>query len=1220
MFSLLKLTRKKQQLSNLFIKQPYKLFTMFKEFFIKEVGTALKRPMIYIFLFLMALASALMVIFDGTGASPTEFINSPYVITSIIAALSLLALLISTAFFNNAALRDYKNNFSEILFSTPIHKMGYFFGRFTGALVLSTIPLCGIYIGFFIGALIGPLTGEITADRIGPFYLETIINSYFLFILPNMFFSGAIIFAMATKWKNTIISFLGTLAIIITYSISGTLLSDIDNETLAGLADMFGIRAFSIDTKYFTPNDKNTVGATFSAILLINRMIWVAVGFGILFLSYFSFSFIAKNKKVKKQKGDKNTAAVKIFTLPKLTIKFNSSTSINQFVSFFKINFYSIIQSNLFKILFVICALMLTANLWGGFDYMGLQSYPVTYKMMSTVNGLSAFFVLIILVFYSGELVWSDRDSHINEVVDATPHNSVISLIAKTLSLISVGTILSIFFMFAAMLYQLGNGYTKLELGVYFLNFIYTAFPMYIIWSCVFVFIQIIINNKYLGYFASILFLFLFDILMSILEINTNMLSISSGTSFTYSDMNGFGAAITGTNWFNLYWMLFGFLLLGLSGLIWVRGVTFGLKNRLKSAKKHLTPKFALGLSVITVLWVATASFVYYNTQVLNPYKSSKESENGRIKYEKDYKKFEGIAQPKIISVKYAVDIFPAKRQLLAKSAIVLQNQTNKTIDSLHYTIDSDWNMKIHLKGAQLVFEDKDLGYLIYQLDKPLAPNEKIPLVVETSYTTIGFENEVSNTSVAHNGTFINNFSILPSFGYNSDYELTSKSDRKKNGLPEKLRMPELKTTCGKACNVNYLSSGMSDWVDVETVISTSSDQLAVASGSLVKEWSANDRNYFHYKVDHQSQNFINFMSARYEVARKKWKGVDIEVYYDKAHAYNIDKMLSAVEKSLKYYTENFGPYYHNQARIVEFPRYSTFAQAFPGTMPYSESFGFIVNLEDSTDNNVIDAVVAHEMAHQWWAHQVVGATMQGATMFSESFAEYSSLMVMKKEVNNDDMQMRKFLKYDYNRYLRGRSSESRKELPLYKVENQQYIHYGKGSVIMYALQDYIGEEKVNNAMKNFLEEYRYAPIPYPTSLDFLRHLEPQVPDSLKYLIDDWFKEITLYDFRLKEANYSTLPNGKYQISMDIEAYKLKADTIGKETKVKLDEWVDIGVFADEDKKELMFYKRVKFDEAKMNFTFEVDSIPTKAAIDPRRILIERNIKDNVKTVIEQKE
>jgi hypothetical protein len=34
--------------------------------------------------------------------------------------------------------------------------------------------------------------------------------------------------------------------------------------------------------------------------------------------------------------------------------------------------------------------------------------------------------------------------------------------------------------------------------------------------------------------------------------------------------------------------------------------------------------------------------------------------------------------------------------------------------------------------------------------------------------------------------------------------------------------------------------------------------------------------------------------------------------------------------------------------------------------------------------------VVAHEMGHQWWAHQVMGAAMQGSTLLSESMAQYS--------------------------------------------------------------------------------------------------------------------------------------------------------------------------------------------------------------------------------------
>ena len=191
------------------------------------------------------------------------------------------------------------------------------------------------------------------------------------------------------------------------------------------------------------------------------------------------------------------------------------------------------------------------------------------------------------------------------------------------------------------------------------------------------------------------------------------------------------------------------------------------------------------------------------------------------------------------------------------------------------------------------------------------------------------------------------------------------------------------------------------------------------------------------------------------------------------------------------------------------------------------------------------------------------------------------------------------------------------KNYHLYKVENQMHIHYGKGSVILYALQDYIGEEKVNTAMRNFLEEFKYKKPPYPTSLDFMRHLDPQVPDSLKYLINDWFKEITLYDNRLTEASYQKQENGKYLITMYIKCAKIKADSMGNETPMQLNDWVDLGAFADSREEELLFVKRVKIDSPEMTFTFEIDSMPAKLAIDPYHLLIDRVYEDNIKAAEE---
>jgi len=1191
---------------------------MFKNFFLLELKYSLKQPMVYIFLGLMALltfgATASDNIIIG-GAVGNVYKNAPHIITIYTTVMTVFGLLIAAAFYNNAALRDHNNHFNEILFTTPLSKPGYFFGRFFGALVLATIPMLGVFIGIVLGSVLAPPMGWVDAERFGSFYLVTFVNNYFIFILPNMFFAGAIIFALANKWKSTVISFVGSLIIIIGYIISGTLVSDIDNETIAALTDIFGIRAYSLYAKYYTPIEKNTLSPSFSGLLLLNRLIWIASGVLILAISYFSFSFQEKNKKIKmpkeEKKGAKNT-----FILPKLNPVYNGKTEWIRFKSFFQINFLSIVKSVTFKILFLFSAIILVSDLIGGFEYFGLQTYPVTYKVIDTITDASGIFVIIILVFFSGELIWRDRESKINEVIDATPHTSLISLSAKALSLVSITIVLHVFFIFCGVIYQLVNGFTRIELDVYILDFIYSNLLTYIVWSGVMIMIQVLLSNKYIGYFVSIMVVFVWQIMLSIFDVQSNMLYIGGVPTVVYSDMNAFGPALKGALWFNLYWVLFSFICLLIAGALWNRGIISSIKERIQIAKKQIPKGYRSIIAVIVTSWILVAGFVYYNTQVLNKYKTSDEKEELAADYEKTYKKYEGVTLPKIHDVKYFIDLFPNKRDVYIKAQMTLINESNTDIDSIHYNVDARWKPEIKIPGSELVLDDKAFDYQIYQLSNPLKPGEKIDIEINTQYVSRGFENETANTGIINNGTFLNNFQILPALGYQAGVELSDKNTRKKYGLEPKKRMPDLESDCTDNCMKNYLTNGASDYINVETVISTAGDQIAIAPGSMIKKWEENGRNYYHYKVDHPSQNFYSFMSAKFEVKTRKWQGVDIEIYYDSKHPQNVDMMLDAVERSLDYYTKNFGPYMHKQCRIIEFPRYATFAQAFPGTMPYSEAIGFVINLEDEEENNVADAVIAHEMGHQWWAHQVVGAEMQGATMFSESFAEYSSLMTMKS-IAKTPMKMREFLKYDHDRYLRGRSSEAEHELPLYKVENQNHIHYGKGSVIMYALQDYIGEDKVNTAMRNFLEEFKYKKPPYPTSLDFMKHLEPQVPDSLKYLINDWFKEITLYDNRMKEASYSKLDNGKYQISMKIESHKLLADTIGNETPMMLNDWIDLGAFSDSDEEKLIFEKRVKVNKEEMTFTFEIDSLPAKLGIDPRRLLIDRVYKDNILTAKE---
>ena len=1190
---------------------------MFKNFFFSELKYNLKQPMSYLFfLIVFLLVFAANVTNDVTigGSLGNVYRNAPHIITIYSIILSLNGLLFAAAFFNNSALRDHKNNFQDIIYSTPIDKFGYYLGKFFASLFLSTIPLTAVFFGIIIGSKIAPLMGWIEADRFGPFYLDTFINNYFIFILPNMFIGGTIIYSLAQEFKNTMVSFVGAMLILVGYIIAGQLSSDIDNETIAALVDVFGIEAYNVTSKYYTPLEKNTLSPSLIGLLLYNRLIWIGIASVILFISYKRFSFTSKNSKKNKVINEDLVISSSFITSERPHIKKINNSNLSDFKSFFKINMISIYKHVTFKILFVFSIIQLIASLVTGYEYLGLKSYPLTYFMVDQISGSSGLFIIIILVFFSGELVWRDRDVQLNEVIDSTAHSTLIPLFSKTLSLFSLSIVLHFILVIIAVVYQLIMGYTEIDLSLYFLDYLYNLFPVYLTMCTTLVAIQVIVNHKYLAYMISIIVLLLIDIILLILDVNSNMLSIGSSPYMIYSDLNGFGPSNKGVFWFSLYWVLFGLLFLMLSATVWNRGSKKSLKERLRGINVNTGKSYLIIVSIVGFLFILTASFVFYNTQVLNPYKSSDESEKTAVSYEKKYKKYKDLPFPKIKNAEYNINLFPKIKKADVLVYLTLVNENKIAIDSILLNTNKQWDLNFDFPNASIISKDEINGVHFYGIDPPMLPGDTLILKIENTYETKGFSNGGETTSIVKNGSFLNNEEILPSIGYDSNKEINDKNKRKKLGLPLKDRMPELEINCKLNCYENYGSRGFSDFINVETTISTSSDQTAIAPGTLIKEWKENNRNYFKYKIDHPSLNFYSFISANYKVAKRKWKDVDIEIYYDSKHSVNIKMMLDAVENSLIYYTENFGPYYHKQARIIEFPRFSTFAQAFPGTMPYSESFGFIIDLEDEEENNVIEAVIAHEMAHQWWAHQVIGANMQGATLLSESFSEYSALMTMKKRVKNP-MKMREFLKYDHDRYLRGRSLELEKELPLYKVENQQYIHYGKGSVILYALQDYIGEDKVNNALREFLDKYKYK-TPYPTSLNFLEILEPKIPDSLKYLIDDWFKEITLYDNRLKNAVAKKLDNGKYEIDLEVEVSKIKSDSIGNESKVSLNEWIDIGIFSDEEEENLVYQKRVKITDSIMNFSFTTDSVPLKAAIDPRHILIDRVYSDNTKSIL----
>jgi len=950
--------------------------------------------------------------------------------------------------------------------------------------------------------------------------------------------------------------------------------------------------------------------------------LWVGVGVAALVAGYFRFNFSEKSKKVKRTKNapasePETVLPQTLSALPKVAPAIGRSTTWAQLGSQLRTDFLGIIKSTPFILLTFIGLLNSGASMAFATQSYGTHELPVTYTMVDIIRGSFYLFVVSILAYFSGVLVWKERNAKVAEIYDALPTKTWTGWAAKFLSIVGILAILNLIAIITAVIAQMLYGYDRYEFGVYIQELLVLDLLGFACTAALFMLIHVLSPNMYLGFFICIVFLAVNSFIWGAMHISSNMVEFGATPAYTYSDFFGYVPYAKALAWFHSYWLLFSAILAVTTICFWPRGKDLGWRKRFSLAGQEWKSYRWVGIGALAA-WLLTAGFVYYNTQVLNTYESDKESENLQVRYEKDYKKFENAPQPRIYKVQYEIRIFPETRTAEADGQYWIRNKHTSPIDTLLVQTPSQY-LQFSLKNERLnlLLNDSALNFRIYRLQPALAPGDSILLTFNTVYRPAGFENELTVSSVVQNGTFFNNTEISPSFGYQNGAELLDKNKRKKHGLAEKSRMPALNPADTLARMNSYLSND-ADWVQVETTISTAADQIAIAPGSLLKEWTEGNRRFFHYKLDHKAWNFYSFMSARYEVAREVKNGIQFEVYYHKDHAVNVPRMMKSMQKALEYNTSNFGPYYHKQCRIIEFPRVGSFAQAFPGTMPYSESIGFIENYRAEKDDiDMVYYVVAHEMGHQYWAHQASGANMQGAEMTTETFAQYSALMVMEKEYGRDIM--RKFLEYELDLYLSDRGRERLKELPLGKCENQGYIHYRKGSHVMYYLKEMIGEEQVNRALQAYLGKFRYAEAPYPTSADVINEFAAQTPDSLKYIIQDLFWDITLFDNKTKTASAKDLGNGKWEVTIQVESHKLKADELGKETEAPVNDWIDIGAFAspEGDKKygKTLYRQRVKVSQQDNTFTFVVDEKPEKAGIDPFSLLIDREPKDNVKTV-----
>ena len=1178
---------------------------------------------------------------SGTVNSST-IANSPLAINSILNSMNafIFAFLIA-ALIGGTIHKDFKYDIHLLLFSYPFKKGPYLLGKFVAGYIVTLSVLLSATLGMILGTF---LPG-VNPDLIAPFSISPYLQSFWIYLIPNTLFFGAIMFALVTFSRSIIVGFLVGIGLLIIQGIADTLLSNLDKDILSAMIDPFGFNANLYYTEYWTVYEQNENKLPWEKWVILNRVVWSAVSALIFYSIYAKFDFHQQPirikwpwKKEKITQKESNDPEIKKLTLPKVNLNFGLSNQLKQLWLITKSDLKYIIKGWPFIIIALLAIAWAALTIILSNTILETPTLPVTWQILLFGSVLVGLFINLLTFLYTGMILQRDHTTGMASLIHSTPTKTWVIFGAKLCAISLMQIILLSTIIIMGIIIQSVQGYYNFEIGLYIKELYGIQFIGLFIWSLLALSIHTVFKNYFIGFFILLLVSIGQNFLGSV-GIEQIMFKFNQASPTPYSDMNGYGHFLPEYFIYRIYWLALGVALFISAYWIFPRGSYLSWKERIIVAKKRIsTLNLSVFIGLLTVFF-SLGSYIYYVDNIKYERLSSNEREASAAEWEKKYGKFRSTPQPRITAVYVEMDLYPESRDLVVKGKYTLKNKTDFVIDSIHIdhgSLETEFRFNV---SNELLVEDSTFNYDIFRIYPPLQPGDSIQFEFSLSNTP----NELlrNNSPVLANGTFLNN-SILPRIGYNSAGELIGPESRKKFDLPPRDRMPDPSDSLARMNN--YISYD-ADWIDFETIISTKSDQIAIAPGYLEKEWTENDRRYFHYKMDAPILNFYSFISAEFAIQEDYWlrengDTVAIEVYHHPGHDFNINRMILGIKKALDFSSQAFSPYQHRQVRIIEFPQTGGgFAQSFANTIPYSEAVGFIADVNDE-DQYGVDypfSISAHEVAHQWWAHQVIGANVKGATLMSESMSEYVSLKVLEKEYGND--KMRTFLKNALDSYLSGRALERLNEKPLMFNENQQYIHYNKGSLVLYALSDYLGEETLNRAIQQYLNKVAYQEAPYTIAEEFVNEIAAATPDSLSYLIDDLFRTITLYDNRVDKAEWWINQDSTYEVEFTLLAAKYQSDEKGKRIykdtagdslllekeelrrpiqSLPLRDYIDVGIFTKDTQGQdsVIYLKKHRFDQIETTLRFTLDAEPSEVGIDPFNKLIDTQSMDNRRDVL----
>lgn len=245
-------------------------------------------------------------------------------------------------------------------------------------------------------------------------------------------------------------------------------------------------------------------------------------------------------------------------------------------------------------------------------------------------------------------------------------------------------------------------------------------------------------------------------------------------------------------------------------------------------------------------------------------------------------------------------------------------------------------------------------------------------------------------------------------------------------------------------------------------------------------------------------RDFCFVLSKKFDVVSEKCGKIDVNYYfYDDFNAKN---HLKTAILALQTFQDLFGEYEYSVLNVVK----TNFCF---GGMEYPQ----LVMISDSiTDEETINYVIVHEIAHQWW-YGMVGNNEYENAWIDESLTEYSTALFFEKNseygLTYDDIVDGATKTYknfvEVYSHIEGDVSEKMDRNLLQFDTEPEYVNciYTKGILFFDSMRDCLGDKKFFKALKFYFKTNKFKIV---TRDIFIQSFSKGANRNLKSFIESW--------------------------------------------------------------------------------------------------------------------